>query len=240
MMPYGLFSSREPGGDAFHDWTRGPAAGQCYRFFMPTQKPGRIVHGLASHWTSWAHAFANLARVLERDECRQAGFDQLAWLMGNNPLGASAVTGVGCRNVVPYSRFQGGPGRVLQRLLREREGRGAVRPGRRHGLGHGGVLDGPPRQCPAGPCRAGPVGGLLTRPVWGTGGSAALLKARASRVGSRRTEPVRIGARGGRSQSFAWRISRLAIHVRQSFAHAGACRVTRFAGTEGWGKPDFR
>ena len=107
MMPYGLFSSREPGGDAFHDWAGGPAAGLCYRFFMPTRRPGSIVHGLASHWTSWAHAFSNLARVLERDDCRQAGFDQLSWLLGNNPLGASAITGVGCRNVVPYSRFQG-------------------------------------------------------------------------------------------------------------------------------------
>jgi hypothetical protein len=107
MMPYGLFSAPGPGTDAYHPWDRGPGRGLCYRFFMPTQRPGGIVHGLASHWTSWAHAFSGLARVLECDGCRQAGFDQLSWLLGNNPLGASAVTGVGYRNVVPYSRFQG-------------------------------------------------------------------------------------------------------------------------------------
>jgi hypothetical protein len=74
---------------------------------MPTRGPGAIVHGLAGHWTSWAHAFAGMARILERQDCRDAAFDQLAWLTGSNPLGACAITGIGARNVVPYSSFQG-------------------------------------------------------------------------------------------------------------------------------------
>ena len=118
MMPYGLYAAARGEGDAYHAWGTGTAgaaggraakaaAGLRYRFFMPTRVPGGIVHGLASHWTSWAHAFACLARVLEREECRHAAFDQLAWLMGNNPLHASAITGIGYRSVAPYSNYQG-------------------------------------------------------------------------------------------------------------------------------------
>jgi hypothetical protein len=112
MMPYGLYADARGAGDTWHAWTSGesgggPKAPLSYRFFMPTRLPGGIPHGLAAHWTSWAHALASLARVLERDDCRHAAFDQLAWLMGNNPLHASAVSGVGYRPVSAYSRFQG-------------------------------------------------------------------------------------------------------------------------------------
>ncbi len=115
-MPYGLFAgkARSSGAqgtpaeaDVYHQWQPGEARGLGYRFFMPAREPGATAHGLASHWTSWAHAFSLLARVLESDECLQAGRDQLAWLLGNNPLGVSAVTGVGVRTVVPCSAFQG-------------------------------------------------------------------------------------------------------------------------------------
>jgi hypothetical protein len=114
MMPYGLFAGSRADGDTYHHFPAGGAGGSAasaslgWRFFMPTHGPGAIVHGLAAHWTSWAHAFACLARILERQDCREAAFDQLAWLTGSNPLGACAITGVGARNVVPYSTFQGG------------------------------------------------------------------------------------------------------------------------------------
>jgi hypothetical protein len=113
MMPYGLYRSPRAGEDVYHEASGPGMGGLCYRFFMPASAHGAasahgvVNHGLASHWTSWAHAFSSLARVLERRDCRHAAFDQLAWLMGNNPLNASAVSGVGYLNVVPYSNFQG-------------------------------------------------------------------------------------------------------------------------------------
>lgn len=107
FMPYGLYRSPRPGDDVYHELGDPGMSGLRYRFFMPARAPGEANHGLASHWTSWAHALSALARVLERRDCRHAAFDQLAWLMGNNPLNASAISGVGFRNVVPYSNFQG-------------------------------------------------------------------------------------------------------------------------------------
>jgi hypothetical protein len=103
MMPYGLFSAPLDGGDAYHPWHDG----RVYRFFMPPGAPQKINHGLAGHWTSWAHALALLGRVLEKEECRSAAFDQLAWLTGNNPLNVSMITGVGSHGASPYSRFYG-------------------------------------------------------------------------------------------------------------------------------------
>ena len=103
MMPYGLFSAPRTKGDAYHSWPDG----QVYRFFMPAHAPEKVNHGLAAHWTSWAHGLALLGRVLDDRGCRDAAFDQLAWLTGNNPLNVSMITGVGCRNASPYSSFYG-------------------------------------------------------------------------------------------------------------------------------------
>jgi len=107
IMPYGLYTSARTGGDLYHELRLPGTSGLFYRVFMPAAAPGGVNHGLASHWTSWAHALSALARVLERRECRHAAFDQLAWLMGSNPLNASAISGIGFQNVVPYSNFQG-------------------------------------------------------------------------------------------------------------------------------------
>jgi hypothetical protein len=103
MMPYGLFSEPRTGGDLYHP---GPD-GNVYRFFMPTNAPEKVNHGLAGHWTSWAHALALLSRSLDDRGCRDAAFDQLAWMIGNNPLNVSMISGVGCRNAAPYSNFHG-------------------------------------------------------------------------------------------------------------------------------------
>ncbi len=104
IMPYGLFSKPGSEADAWHSWKGGD---MVYRYFMPTVTPERVVHGLASHWTSWAHALALLADVLDDPGCREAAFDQMGWLTGSNPLNVSMITGVGCRNASPYSRFYG-------------------------------------------------------------------------------------------------------------------------------------
>jgi len=104
MMPYGLFSRPRSEADVYHPWKENALV---YRFFMPTSTPEKVNHGLASHWTSWAHALALLGQVLESDACRDAAFDQIAWLTGCNPLNACMIAGVGCRSASPYSRFYG-------------------------------------------------------------------------------------------------------------------------------------
>jgi hypothetical protein len=103
MMPYGLFAKRRTPGDAYHDWKDGLA----FRFFMPANAPEKVNHGLSAHWTSWAHGLALMATVLDDRTCRDAAFEQLAWLMGNNPANASMIEGVGCLGASPYSRFHG-------------------------------------------------------------------------------------------------------------------------------------
>jgi hypothetical protein len=103
IMPYGVFSTRRTPGDVYHEWRDG----LFYRFFMPANAPERVNHGLSSHWTSWAHGLAAMGKVLDDAGCRDAAFDQLGWLLGCNPLNASMVSGVGCHNASPYSRFYG-------------------------------------------------------------------------------------------------------------------------------------
>jgi len=111
IMPYGLYAGPRTKGDVYHPWEGGLSApggsNLVYRFFMPECAPERVNHGLSSHWTSWAHGLAAMGKVLDDDGCRNAAFDQLAWLMGNNPLNASMITGVGSRTASPYSRFHG-------------------------------------------------------------------------------------------------------------------------------------
>ena len=128
MMPYGLYSRPGSAADAWHPWK----GDMVYRFFMPTDTPQKVVHGLAGHWTSWAHALALLADVLGNEECRHSAWDQLAWLTGNNPLNASMIAGVGYRAVTPYSRFYGaipggfsiGPlGDAVDEIVADLEGR---------------------------------------------------------------------------------------------------------------------
>jgi len=103
IMPFGVFSRARSEGDVYHAWHDA----LVYRFFMPANAPERVNHGLSSHWTSWAHGLAAMSRVLDDNGCRDAAFDQLAWILGNNPLNASMVNGLGCRNASPYSRFYG-------------------------------------------------------------------------------------------------------------------------------------
>jgi hypothetical protein len=110
IMPFGVFTERRSKGDVYHEWSpEGSTGGEglVYRFFMPEHAPQRVNHGLAGHWTSWAHGLALMGRMLDDSTCRDAAFDQLAWLMGNNPLSASMISGVGCRNATPYSRYYG-------------------------------------------------------------------------------------------------------------------------------------
>jgi hypothetical protein len=103
MMPYGVFSSARTKGDVYHPWRDG----MVYRFYMPDNAPERVNHGLAGHWTSWAHGLSVMGRVLDDAACRDLALDQVGWLGGNNPLNVSMISGVGSLNASPYSRAYG-------------------------------------------------------------------------------------------------------------------------------------
>ena len=110
IVPYGLFREPPRTRDRYRPWR----AGLSYRFFMPDDSETKINHGLAGHWTSWAHALAAGGALLGRREWREAALDQVHWLLGANPYGASLVTGVGFGHPVPHSSFVGArPGGIM-------------------------------------------------------------------------------------------------------------------------------
>ncbi len=103
MMPFGLYLTPYTQQDTYRPLQNG----LWYRFFMPEHSPERVNHGLAGHWTAWAHALAALSQHLSLPGLADAAWDQVYWLLGNNPLGSSLVTGVGYRQAMPHSRFHG-------------------------------------------------------------------------------------------------------------------------------------
>ncbi len=103
IIPYGLYTGKETKGDLFRNWKNG----YYYRFFMPEHAEQKINHGLAGHWTQWAHALSFCAQVLSRPELKDIAWDQLYWLFGGNPLEVCMVSGMGYNNPMPHSRFFG-------------------------------------------------------------------------------------------------------------------------------------
>jgi hypothetical protein len=102
IMPYGVF--REP---ATRDRYRTFRDGLTFRFFMPVNAEPPVNHGLAGHWTSWAHALAAGGVLLGRKDWTSLALDQLHWLLGFNPDHASFVSGFGHGQPLPYSRLYG-------------------------------------------------------------------------------------------------------------------------------------
>jgi hypothetical protein len=103
ILPYGLFYSRPTEQDRYHRiW-----GDTWYRFFLPDHSVQRINHGLAGHWTSWAHGLGYAGFLLENKEMTNAAWGQLYWEFGYNPLNICLVTGVGYNNPMPHSRFFG-------------------------------------------------------------------------------------------------------------------------------------
>jgi hypothetical protein len=103
IMPYGLFAGRFTENDHYRPW----ANELTFRFYMPDNSPQKINHGLGGHWTSWSHALAYAATILENDEMMHAAWDQLYWLLGNNIKNSCVISGVGYNNPMPHSRFFG-------------------------------------------------------------------------------------------------------------------------------------
>jgi hypothetical protein len=103
MMPFGAFAEAASEGDLYRPWRNGYKV----RFFMPELHRQRINHGLAGHWTSWAHALALAGKLLDDQRCTDLAWKQLHWLIGCNPFNASMISGVGYNNPMPHSRFLG-------------------------------------------------------------------------------------------------------------------------------------
>jgi hypothetical protein len=103
MMPYGAFRERKTAKDTYRTlndhW--------LFRFFMPDNSVQKINHGLGGHWTSWAHGLALCGKVLQNNDMIHSAWDQLYWLLGNNPLNSCLVSGIGYNNPMPHSRFFG-------------------------------------------------------------------------------------------------------------------------------------
>jgi hypothetical protein len=74
---------------------------------MPENSNQKINHGLGGHWTSWAHALALMGNILKNKDMMDVAWAQLYWLLGNNPLNSSLVSGIGYNNPMPHSRFFG-------------------------------------------------------------------------------------------------------------------------------------
>jgi glycosyl hydrolase family 9 len=103
IMPFGAYREAVSEGDLYRPWRDG----YRYRFLMPENHPQKINHGLAGHWTSWAHALALVGALLEEPRCTELAWRQLHWLLGGNPFNSSLVSGVGYNNPMPHSRFLG-------------------------------------------------------------------------------------------------------------------------------------
>jgi hypothetical protein len=103
FMPFGVYTQSASEGDIYRLWRDG----YKYRFFMPAHHRQRINHGLAGHWTSWAHALALAGRLLEEPRCVELAWRQLHWLIGCNPSNSTVISGVGYNNPMPHSRYLG-------------------------------------------------------------------------------------------------------------------------------------
>ncbi len=103
IIPFGTYRNPVSEGDLYRPWRDG----YLYRFLMPEHHPQRINHGLAGHWTSWAHALALAGEHLGEPRCTELAWSQLHWLLGANPFNACLVSGVGYNNPMPHSRFLG-------------------------------------------------------------------------------------------------------------------------------------
>ncbi len=103
IMPYGLFLDNTTQKDKYRDFEYG----MKFRFFMPDNSPQKVNHPLAGHLTSWAHALAYAGVILENNEMKNAAWNQLYWLLGNNLKNSCVVSGIGYNNPMPHSRFYG-------------------------------------------------------------------------------------------------------------------------------------
>jgi len=106
IVPFGLYvsySTGRPAGDTYR-----PLAGNLtYRFFLPASDPNNPSVGINSHLLSHALFLAEAAVYFGRSDYRDMAYAQLEWVFGNNPFGATLVTGLGAQNPPAFSPFVG-------------------------------------------------------------------------------------------------------------------------------------
>lgn len=103
FIPFGVFSKSATPTDLYRPWRDQ----WVFRFCMPVHHPQQINHGLGGHWMSWAHGLAYVGQMLGDVTWTNLALAQIEWLLGNNDLDVSVVTGVGYNNPMPHSRFLG-------------------------------------------------------------------------------------------------------------------------------------
>ena len=103
FIPFGAFSAPATPNELYRPW-REP---WLFRYGMPVNHPQQINHGLGGHWMSWAHALAYVGQLLGERAWTDLAWAQIEWLLGNNQLDVSVVSGVGYNNPMPHSRFLG-------------------------------------------------------------------------------------------------------------------------------------
>jgi hypothetical protein len=101
FMPFGLFQD-SPTTEHYRHFSDA----FTYRFFMPVRKQFWW-QGLNAHLASHALLFATAAADLHRPAYRDVAYQQLEWIFGTNPFGATLASGIGVRNPYPHSRYVG-------------------------------------------------------------------------------------------------------------------------------------
>ena len=101
FMPFGLFQG-SPTAEQYRPFSEG----LTYRFFMPVRKQFWW-QGLNAHLGSHALLFATAAADLNQHAYRDLAYQQLEWIFGVNPFGATLASCVGVRNPYPHSRYVG-------------------------------------------------------------------------------------------------------------------------------------
>jgi len=108
IVPFGVYT-----GSPTPERYRRLSSRHTYRFFMPVRKQFWWA-GLNPHLGCHALLFATAAREFSRPAWRDLAIRQFEWIFGNNPFGASLVSGIGERNPYPHSRYVGViPGGIL-------------------------------------------------------------------------------------------------------------------------------
>lgn len=100
IMPYGLYI------EDLTDETYHLLGGKLkYRLFSPTKVD--FYQGLDAHLLSHAVGLHMAGTLFNKSEWKQTAKNQVEWVMGKNPDNSCLMTGEGCNNPYPHSRFLG-------------------------------------------------------------------------------------------------------------------------------------
>jgi hypothetical protein len=113
IVPYGLFTNEDPGGNR-------KAGEYWYRYFMQPERSWWV--GINSNLASAGVGLMKAASILNDPELKALAQKQLDWIIGVNPLKSSTIVSVGYNNPKQFagSEFRPGipvlPGAVMNGL----------------------------------------------------------------------------------------------------------------------------